>query len=590
MGQPVLRMPMMRAGIGLGLVQLLVAWPSVADSLLDEIAAADRQADATVAAISSTGALKRCQARWRAAWLKGIGGLPTERTPLNAKEGPVVKCDGFTFQNVLFESQPGVYVVGHLALPDRAGFSPPYACVLMPLGHSDTGMNERYADHLARTARAGMAAFAWDPISQGERRQSDPKYDYMDNCSTEHARLGARGWLVGWNFARFRIWDAIRAVDYVLTRPEIDGRRLGVAGNSGGGTMSTYLQAWDDRITAAFPNCFVSSIRAVCGDRGCHDAEQFYFGQLRDGVNHAAMLALGAGRVSLATGSRWKDYFPHAGAVETFAVYSNLWTRLQLPTRFPWHFHCDGPHGLPPATRAAQVDWMRHCLLNAAPPLPLEDYWREGVAAKGAKDDPVMSQPMPFRMGDTSFTQTHQVRDLKGFRSVYALIAERALDLRSRRKPKSREELREVVCRRANIRPLDRLASVRPSEFVTDFDWWYLKGSYGHKAENKSAILSMLGRSYVGEEAEGVLRKGLAEFAANGNRPVVLKARGWDCIAAAHAYAAAPQLFGVVEFSDPPPSWTELVTNPDPSNDSFAIGVWGALEEYDWVDLIPRGL
>ena len=242
-------------------------------TLIDEVFAVDRRADAEVAAIATPAGLKAKQDEWRAAWLKGIGGLPETKTPLNAKTGPVVACDGFTFQNVLFESQPGVYVTGHLAFPDPAKFKPPYACVMMPLGHSDNGiLNPRYAAHFAMTARAGLAAFAWDPIAQGERRQSEPKYDYTDNCSTEHTRLGARGWLVGWNFARFRIWDAIRAVDYVLTRPEIDGKRLGVMGTSGGGTMSAYMQALDERITAAFPNCYVSSIRAVFADRGCHDA------------------------------------------------------------------------------------------------------------------------------------------------------------------------------------------------------------------------------------------------------------------------------------------------------------------------------
>ena len=83
------------------------------------------------------------------------------------------------------------------------------------------------------------------------------------------------------------------------------------------------------------------------------------------------------------------------------------------------------------------------------------------------------------------------------------------------------------------------------------------------------------------------LRAG-AEFAANGGRPIVLKARGWDCIAAAHAFAAEPQLFSGVDFADRPPRWTEMVTNPDPKDDSFAIGVWGALEEYDWTDLITE--
>ena len=63
--------------------------------------------------------------------------------------------------------------------------------------------------------------------------------------------------------------------------------------------------------------------------------------------------------------------------------------------------------------------------------------------------------------------------------------------------------------------------------------------------------------------------------------------KGWNCIAAAHAYAAEPQLFSEVRFSEPPLSWTELVTNPDPMRDSYAIAVWGALKDYDWPDLVP---
>ena len=561
-------------------------------TLIDEVARLDRAADAVVAAIGSAAELKAKQAEWHAAWLDGLGGLPATKTPLNAKAGPVVKCYGFALQSVLFESQPGVYVVGHLFLPDAAKFAPPFPCVMMPMGHSDNGiLNLRYATHAAMTARAGLAVFSWDPIGQGERRQIDRRFESQySECAREHSSLGARGWLVGWNFARFRIWDAIRAVDYVLTRKEIDGSRLGVMGTSGGGTMSAYMQAWDDRITVAFPNCFISSIRAVFGERGCHDAEQFFFGQLQKGVNHAAILALGQPRVALATGSRWRDYFPHSGAVDTFAVLTNLTSSL-----FPhpsslrlWHYHCDGPHGLPASTRAAQTDWML-CGLNGrdARLLKTDDYWKLDPGPEKT-DDPSNRTGYPFDTNDTFFTSTRQVRDLPSFVSVYALIANRALELKSQRTPKTREQLREIVRRRAGMRVLEdlRRETEDGKDFKTDFNWWYLKGPYGVKAENKAAILSTLGRSYVGEQAESILRKAAADIKANGGKPIILKAKGWDCIAAAHAYAAEPQLFGGIEFTERPSSWTEMATNPDTKDDSFAVGVWGALLDYDWVDLV----
>ena len=438
-------------------------------SLIDEIATCDKAADAVLAAIRSPEELAAKQAAWRTYWLDALGGMP-ERTPLNARVTGTTAHDGFRLENILFESQPGVFVTAHLALPAGTAFKPPYPVVLMPLGHSDTGiLNPRYAVHLAMTARAGLAAFAWDPVSQGERRQAtDRKWDFTGNCSTEHTRLGARGWLVGWNFARFRIWDAVRAIDYVASRADLDCSKLGIMGTSGGGTMSAYVQAFDPRIKVAFPNCYISSIREVFRERGCHDAEQFFWNMLPNGFNHAAMLAMGQPRVALATGSRWKDYFPHAGAVATFAVFTNMTARLGFAGPY-WHFSCDGPHGLPPPTRAAQVDWMRHVILGHDAPKPPAAYHALG----GMGDDDPAKLPFPPEV--TFCTATHQVRDLPGFKSIYTLIADEAKRLAQTRKPHTREELREIVRRRAGIRPLAELPAVaqKPFDHPT-FGWWYL--------------------------------------------------------------------------------------------------------------------
>ena len=615
--------------------------------LLEEIAMCDEAADAAVASIRTVDELKAKQAAWRTYWLDALGEMPA-RTPLNARVVGTTECDGFRLENIIFESQPGVYVTAHLALPaitrsDKSVASPKSASsrgsgthaaspvaaatsaalpvVLMPLGHSDAGiLNPRYATHLAMAARAGFAVFAWDPISQGERRQAcDKKYDYTDNCSTEHTRLGARGWLVGWNYARFRIWDAVRAIDYVELRPDLDCSCLGVMGTSGGGTMSAYLQAFDPRVKVAFPNCYISSLREVIGARGCHDAEQFFWDMLPNGFNHAALLAMGQPRVALATGSRWQDYFPHVGAVSTFAVFTNMTARLGFAGPY-WHFHCDGPHGLPPPTRAAQVDWMRHCMdvdeatgaslprdSEAArvplprgcdssgkrhscrfPIKPLAEYQALGGTGN---DDPANTSPLPFPASASFCTPTHQVRDLPGFRSVYDLIADEATRLAKARTTRTREELRTIVRRRAGIRPLaDLPAAVQEPFDHPKFGWWYLKGVYGTRRENEAAMLATLGRSVVGRDAENIIIAAAARMKANGGKPVPLVAKGWDCIAAAHAYAAEPQLFSEVRFSEPPPFWTELVTNPDPTHDSYAIAVWGALKDYDWPDLLRSNL
>ena len=378
---------------------------------------------------------------------------------------------------------------------------------------------------------------------------------------------------------------AVRAIDYVESRADLNCSKLGIMGTSGGGTMSAYMQAFDPRIKVAFPNCYVSSLREVIGARGCHDAEQFFWNMLPNGFNHAAILAMGQPSVALATGSRWKDYFPHAGAVATFAVFTNMTARLGFAGPY-WHFSCDGPHGLPPSTRAAQVDWMRHCILGASAPKPLDEYHILDRAGTDAKDP--CHAALPFPAAATFCTPTHQVRDLPGFKSVYALIADEASRLAKERKPRTREELREIVRRRAGIRPLaDLPAAVQKPFDHPKFGWWYLKGVYGTRRENEAAMLATLGRSVVGRDAENLLIEVAARMKSNGGKPVPLEAKGWSCIAAAHAYAVEPQLFSEVRFSEPPPSWTELVTNPDPCRDSYAIAVWGALRDYDWTDLVP---
>jgi hypothetical protein len=353
--------------------------------------------------------------------------------------------------------------------------------------------------------------------------------------------------------------------------------------------MSAYLQAFDPRIKVAFPNCYVSSLREVVRERGCHDAEQFFWNMLPSGFNHAAILAMGQPRVALATGSRWKDYFPHVGAVSTFAVFTNMTTHLGFANPY-WHFSCDGPHGLPPSTRAAQVDWMRYCISGANAPKPLDAY-RALDSAGTDNNDPAGRAPFPFPVEAQFCTPTHQVRDLPGFRSVYDIIADEARRLARARKPHAREELREIVRRRASIRPLALLpAEVQKPFGHPNFGWWYLEGAFGTRRENEAAILATLGRSTVGRDAENIIIKVAKEVKANGGRPVPLIANGADCIAAAHAYAAEPQLFSSVRFVEAPPSWTEMATNPDPRRDSFAVAVWGALREYDWTELTKGAL
>lgn len=585
---------MKKLTMGFAFFALAALCRAQADVIAD-VKAADEKIDAAVAAISGADELAAKQAQWRARWLDMMGGMPAAKTPLDARVTGTVQCDGYRMEKVLFQSLPGVYVTAILYLPDSPKYAPPHPGLLIVHGHSQDGkMRDGYRRMAILAARAGFGVLAPDPISQGERRQCPPKYDR--DCALEHASIGARSWLVGWNFARFRIWDGVRSIDYMETRPELDLSRLAVCGNSGGGTMSAFMQAFDGRIKAAAPNCYVSSIREVFRERGAHDAEQFFFGQLRDGFNHATLVALGQPRVDLLVGARHADYFPIAGVRSTYAIAQKLHDALGHQNRLAM-YSCDGPHGWAESSRQAALAWMKFCVKGETTDFCGLRDGRFFFDVEGLRKIPgnfaFGANELPFPAERGNVTATGQVRDLPGFKSLYALVADEAARLAAARKPMAAEKgaYREIVRRRAGIRPLAQLrGQVVEDDYSHQFGWWYLNGREGVRAENHAAMLSTLGRSRVGVKAEAMILRADREVAANGGRPVPLKAKGADCVAAAHAYAAEPQLFSGVELTDPPPNWTETCRVDDPNKDSYATAVWGALQEYDWTDLLPLGL
>ena len=104
--------------------------------------------------------------------------------------------------------------------------------------------------------KKGFAVFAFDPYGQGERLQYFDEKEGKSRFSPtrEHSYPGAQLFINGASTAKYMIWDGIRAVDYLLTRKEVDPERIGITGRSGGGTQSSHIAAFDDRIKAAAPN------------------------------------------------------------------------------------------------------------------------------------------------------------------------------------------------------------------------------------------------------------------------------------------------------------------------------------------------
>src|SRR5262245_13372087 len=186
-----------------------------------------------------------------AVW-KMLGG-PVERTPLNPRVTGVVERPGYRIEKVAFESRPGLHVPANLYLPAAAGRHP---AILGPLGHSVNGKAwPSYQKLFSNLARKGYVVLAYDPFGQGERIEypgTRPGESAIGaGGTTEHEYAGRRLILLGANFGLFRAWDGIRGIDYLLTRAEVDPGRLGCCGQSGGGTLTQFLAALDDRIRVA---------------------------------------------------------------------------------------------------------------------------------------------------------------------------------------------------------------------------------------------------------------------------------------------------------------------------------------------------
>ncbi len=287
----------------------------------------DRRAE-RIRAIKSEQDLLRLQQELRASLLKNIGGLPETKTPLNPRVLGTVNQPGYRIEKIVFESLPHYYVTALLWIPEgRPGRLP---AVLVPCGHSTNG-KILYQYICQRLAKRGYVAISWDPVGQGERSQFwDPasgKTRYNLVCG-EHAVLGNLAYLAGANLARWEIWDGMRALDYLLTRPEVDPDRISITGTSGGGFQAAHIAALDTRIKVAAPSCYISSLPMRMANRTFadpdSDPEQDISRMVADGIDHSGLLLLIFPR-PLILATAVLDFFPIEGARKTYHEIANVY-------------------------------------------------------------------------------------------------------------------------------------------------------------------------------------------------------------------------------------------------------------------------
>ena len=615
----------------------------IGTSTYGRVAAADEAADAAWGEVSSVEEFDARRKSMREKAIDLMGGFP-ERTPLDANIVAKIDREGYSIEKLYFMSRPGMPVTALLYLPDRAKFPAPWPAVCVACGHdSKLGkLNPGYQRGCVLAAKAGIAALIYDPIEQGERGQV-PRI----MGTTGHNMIGVREMLLGRSMAMTRIWDGMRAIDYLETRTDIDSSRIGFTGNSGGGTLSAYLTAFDPRVKAGAPSCYISSLRAVCREIGPQDAEQNIFAQLSIGFNHAGLLLINANAVCVNVSL--KDFFPIDGARASFCVAKGLVDRIGCGERLTL-VDVPGPHGWKESSRTASVLWMRRWLKGEADALPLD------LPALRALDKTfdAKSADMGLNEKEGLVSPTGQALDLPGSRNYYDILNESLDGVVAARRGRSRpyaDELRALakipaledsrmnatVVSRATIAGGERVNLVftrndgahvpavllKPSAiagavlFAGDIcrcEWsmeakrrfdagkavlladlsgfgeasvpkrWY--AYQGISTDGAAVMLHLLGGNLVAERTRELF--GLATYLKETTgKSVELQVSGDAVIPAVHAFACSSGLFSHLGTHRPPPSWEaafrQAALYP---NYPFSNIVPGALRRYDWVDLL----
>jgi alpha-beta hydrolase superfamily lysophospholipase len=272
-----------------------------------------------------------------------FGPLP-EKTLLNPRVTGRVEREAYVIENVIFESRPGFLVAGNLYLP--RGRTMPAPAVVGLCGHSENGKAAgSYQSFAQGLARLGYVCFLIDPTGQGERIQRlSPQLKPVLRWNTwEHNFVGNQQLLVGEVFGTWQAWDGIRALDYLLTRPEVDARQVMVTGNSGGGTITTWMCALEPRLTGAAPSCFINTFRRMFESEQPADSEQCPPHTLALGLDHSDFFLPYAPRPLRLLGQE-RDPFDARGLEQSFGHLKQIYALLGAADQVSLFIGPDG-HG-----------------------------------------------------------------------------------------------------------------------------------------------------------------------------------------------------------------------------------------------------
>jgi cephalosporin-C deacetylase-like acetyl esterase len=353
-----------------------------------------------------------------------VGGLPSYHGPLNTREAGTLNHEEYRIEKIIYESLPHFYVTANVYLPTHG--TPPFPAVLMPIGHWEGG-KEGDRQIAIGLAKKGIIALEYDPIGQGERLQNydpDLRASKVGASTTEHSHGNGQTQLIGDSIARYRIFDGIRGIDYLQSRKDVDPQRIGCAGCSGGGTLTSYISTLDDRVKVAMAACYINSWQDLLAGPGPQDGEQVFPRFLAEGLDIPDFVESFAPKPWLIESTR-EDFFPIAGAERAYHEAKRFYSVMGAEDRLEW-FVGPGGHGVPPVSREALFAWFIRFLNNGR---------------GDPKDAPEKLDP-PDRL---LCTKTGQVADSLGGETVFTLNKARAKEILPPHGPATASDVRQLA-------------------------------------------------------------------------------------------------------------------------------------------------
>lgn len=412
--------------------------------------------------INSLEALGSYTQTMRQTFLDSFGGIPERDCPLNAKTTKTIDMGSYVIEDVIYNPRKNVYATASLYLPK--GISTPAPAVLLLSGHrSAARMADTYQEVCQILVKSGLIVFAIDTIGQGERKNFYDREsgEYLLTAPVwDHDYSGIPSMCTGKFLEAYFLNEQFAAVDYLLTRKEVDPKRIGVTGNSGGGLQTVCMMACDERIAAAAPATFTTTRREMLYTGQSQDQEQIWPSCANYGFDHFEPFMIFAPKPAmiLAVSS---DFFPIEGTLEVYNKAKEIYAlygkenNIEMVTDKSCHHYT-------------------HMLADAA----AEFFCRVFGIEKQVRDDNLCVLPVE-QMNATK--SGNVLGDFEDAKCILHETAERAEALRkNRKKDEARAWLTEKVYKdrlpfKPNLRISDRFTSEYTDEYTGKAAMWWVQ-------------------------------------------------------------------------------------------------------------------